>query len=250
MKLKMLTLNLHCFAEKDIRDKQITVVEEIISKEIDIIFLQEVAQTRGSLISEDNYALSLINLLSIKGHNYKLYYEGFKKSFDIYEEGLAVISRFELIPKKSQLISKTDNYDDWKTRKILSFDLEEFKERITIATTHFGWSDGYEVFEEQFDEGGKCLDKQNLVILAGDFNVSPESKEYNYIIDKGWVDLSNDDSDFYNRPTFKGDNNSNEGGTRLDYIMTNKLVEVIEKSILFTENCVSDHYGLYMCINI
>ncbi len=250
MEIRILTLNLHCFAEEEIENKQNLIAKEIIKNNIDIIFLQEVAQTKGELINSDNYGLNIVEILKAFGMDYYFYYEGFKRSFDVYEEGLGFISKYPLKSQQTRVISNTNDYDNWKTRKILECDLEFFGKTIKIATTHFGWSDESEVFEKQFSKGTETFDSQKLTILAGDFNITPKSKEYKYIIDNGWLDLSKDQTDFYLEPTFKGDQTTKDSRVRLDYIMANKPVKVIEKMVLFNEVYVSDHFGLYMILDI
>jgi len=86
--------------------------------------------------------------------------------------------------------------------------LENQEEQITLATTHFGWSDGYEVFEEQFDLATEKI----------------KDDEYKYITKQGWHDLFIDDPKFLKLPTFRGDFSTNDKPARLDYIMTNHKV--------------------------
>lgn len=250
MEIRILTLNLHCFAEKEIIEKQRRIAEAIISNKIDLVFLQEVAQTRGELINPDNYGLKIVELLKSEGLDYYFYYEGFKRSFDIYEEGLGFISKYPLSSQQTRFISNINDYENWKTRKILECNLDFFGKKIRIATTHFGWSDELEVFEKQFDKATEAFDLNTLTILAGDFNITPKSKEYNYILDRGWLDLSRDNTEFYLEPTFKGDQTTKDSQVRLDYIMANKQLTVISKKILFNGNYVSDHFGLYMILDI
>ena len=162
MKLKILTLNLHCFAEKNIDAKQDMIIKEIIENNIDIIFLQEVAQSIDEIvisngIKKDNYGYRLKTKLLKKGHKYNYYYDAFKKSFNKYDEGLAILSKFNLDLVESAYISRTIDYDNWKTRKVIIYKIKNFK--INLATVHFGWTDDLEKFEDQFDQasGKKSL---------------------------------------------------------------------------------------------
>jgi len=243
MKLKILTLNLHCLVEEDLEKKQIIIANAIIEHQIDIVFLQEVAQTKSNdRIVEDNYALTLQTLLEERGAKYNLYFEKIKESFGVYDEGLAFLSKMQLDFVSFEYISKTKEYSNWKSRKLLVYRLNSEKE-VFLATTHFGWSDGYEVFEEQFDQANMILSGHERVILAGDFNITPNSKEYQYIINHNWSDIFKEDV-YGNQPTFRGDASTNGKDVRIDYIMTTLQMRVISKNTLFKETRVSDHFGI------
>ncbi|MBI9009554.1 MAG: endonuclease/exonuclease/phosphatase family protein [Tenericutes bacterium] len=253
MKLKLLSQNLHCLVEEDIETKQKTIADEIAKRDIDIIFMQEVAQTHSDNLTDvksDNYGLKLLELLREKGLHYFLYYEPIKKSFGVYDEGLAILSKYPLAKAFSRLISKVDDYENWKRRKVLGYNLSLKGKLITLATTHFGWTDEVEVFEDQFDLATKSKMVENLFILAGDYNVVPSSKEYKHIMSKNWINLSIPTKDNVYLSTFRGDDTEHKEVRRLDYIMTNKHVEVLKEEILFIDERVSDHYGLYIEIEL
>lgn len=249
MKLRILTLNLHCLVEENLEKKQKMIAEAIIENKIDIVFLQEVAQTKSKeKLVEDNYALCLQTLLEEMGSRYNLYYESIKESFGIYDEGLAFLSKPSLEFVAFPYISKTRDYGNWKSRRILVYSLNSEK-TITLATTHFGWSDGYEKFEDQFDLAETILQNHENVILAGDFNIVPGSAEYKYIIRKNWRDIfEDDDENLY--PTFRGDDTTLTKSVRIDYVMTRPVFEVLERKVLFKDDRVSDHFGVLIEIVI
>lgn len=251
MKLKLMTLNLHCFAEEDIQNKQKIIAEFINDLDIDIICFQEVSQKRfennlyQKEINKDNYGLIIKNIL-LKKYNkkYFYYYESIKRSFDVLDEGVAVLSKYNLKLILSKVISKTTDYNNWKKRKILAYKIENIDEDIIISTTHFGWSDEEESFENQFMLATKSLYNLSLVILAGDFNIKYLSKEYKFVKNKGWFDLFEDNLEYIQEPTFEGEEKS-----RLDYFFTNKKVKILDQDIVFKNKRVSDHFGVYVVIN-
>lgn len=255
MRLKLLTLNLHCFAEEDIPQKQQLIVQEIIHKNPDIIFLQEVVQTHSlrpvkENIKADNYGYTLQHMLEEQGLNYFYYYEAIKIGFGIYDEGLGILSKYSLSNKAATHISKTNDYQNWKTRKVLTCDVNMDGHDIRVATTHFGWSDGYEVFEDQFQLASKVLIDCDLAILAGDFNVESGSKEYQYIKNRGWHDVFEDNEQYKNAMTFSADSVNGLAESRIDYIMTNKKVKLTNQAILFDRQRVSDHFGVFAEIEL
>lgn len=250
MKLNILTQNLHCLVEEDIANKQIILANKIAELDIDIAFLQEVAQTQCNQpiedfpINDDNYAVKLKDLLAEKGLTYYLQYVPIKESFGIYDEGVAILSKYPLELYNATCISRTTDYANWKKRVVLTCKSNISNKEIFLATTHYGWSDGYEVFENQFDESVKAIEDKDISILAGDFNVIPDSKEYKHIKNSKFIDSFND-TDYFNKPTFRGDELTKDKQVRIDYIMTNKNIKVLDKKILFIDDRVSDHYGVY-----
>jgi maltose 6'-phosphate phosphatase len=253
MRLKILTLNLHCLEENNIELNQKTIIDEILKRDVDIIFLQEVAQIRieniYNTIHNDNYALKIQKGLKNEGVNYYLYFEPIKESFGKYDEGLAIISKYPLNEVNSKLISKTADYSNWKTRKILTGKMT-FSDNlhITIGTSHFGWSDGYEVFEDQFDLANDELIDSSIALIAGDFNILNTSEEYKYICNKGWIDIFKETT-YFAKPTFRGDSQNNNV-ERIDYVFINNSFKLIDNEILFIDTRVSDHYGVYAEIDL
>jgi len=255
MKLKLLTINLHCYAETDVKNKQLIIVNEIMNCNADIIFLQEVAQTHDlkiikENIKDDNYGYILQNMLKEQSVDYFYYYEPIKMGYGIYDEGVGILSKFPLNNKISKLISKTTDYQNWKSRKVLAYDLNLDNKNIRVATTHFGWTDDLEIFEDQFDLASGVLNENGLAILAGDFNIAGDSKEYEYIMGLGWHDIFSHHKNYVNAITFHGDDVSKSKESRIDYIMTNRKIKLINQSILFKKRRVSDHYGVFAEIEI
>ena len=253
MKLKLLTLNLHCLVEEELKSKQVKIANEIAARSLDIIFLQEVAQTHTSdivSVNPDNYALTLVKLLREHGLNYHFYFEPIKKSFNIYDEGLAILSKVHLDKSFSRQISKVDSYESWKRRKVLAYHMYFEGKKITLATTHFGWTDEVEVFEKQFELATESKDDSDIFILAGDYNIYPESKEYKYILRKNWKNLSRRNHNNKYSPTFRGGDDTHFKEVRLDYIMSNKKINVLNEEIVFIIDRVSDHYGLVIEIEL
>lgn len=252
MNLKLLTLNLHCLVEENLEDKQNVIVEEIIKNDIDIIFLQEVAQTSDKPViydnvKDDNYGFVLMKKLKNNGYTYNYYFDGFKKSFNKYDEGLAILSKIKLDLIESKYISNIKDFNNWKTRKILIYKMNQH--HINIATSHFGWTDETENFEKQFDRAIESLNRNELTILAGDFNIPYNSKEYHHILKNNYIDIFSKKEEFIKKITFEGDT-LNSLHMRLDYFFTNRPVTLIDQKILFKDIKVSDHFGVYVEIKI
>ena len=254
-KLRLITLNLHCLEEHNIEDKQKFICDEIIRKEVDIILLQEVAQFSDSKIlfeniKESNYGYKLQQLLHLKGHEYFYYFETIKHSFGKYDEGVAILSKYELNDVQGNFISKSNDYDFWRTRKMIKGELVLPNQTISIVSSHLGWTDKYEVFEDQVDRVLSHLDNNQLIIMAGDFNVSPKTKEYSYLINSGLKDLYGSSPKYVFDSTHVSDMDLHVGETRIDYFFSNQNLEVLKREMLFKENRVSDHNGVYIELKI
>ncbi len=248
--MKILTLNLHCFAEETIKENQLLIVETIIKEDIDIIFLQEVAQSENldimfDDIKKDNYGYKLKTLLEESGYNYFFHYKIGNLSFNKYDEGIAILSKTLLFDQTHFFVSKKVEYKNWNTRVIVSAKTIVNDKVLTLTSTHFGWSDGYEVFEDQV---GKVLDNlkcEEINIIAGDYNVKAGSKEYNYVINKGYIDLFyNGEEEYFDISTHIDDMDIQVGSNRIDYIMSNTHFAVSNRKILFKDKKVSDHFGV------
>ena len=254
-KLKLLTINLHCLEEPNIKQNQETIVSEIIKRDIDIIFLQEVAQNlKGrklvEQIKESNYGYDLMQLLKEQNHIYYYYYTPIKESFNKYDEGIAILSKHKLKHVSSEYISKTKDYSNWKSRKMIQAELHIADEIITLVSVHLGWSDGNEVFENQVEKLLSSLKEENQWLLAGDFNVNPNSKEYQFLLNKGLIDLYGLNQEHLYDATHISDMDIHDGSNRIDYFFSTKTYQVLEQEILFQEKRVSDHFGVYLSIKL
>jgi len=254
--LKILTLNLHCFVEKNIKENQKQIVETIINEDIDIIFFQEVAQSEEleiifNDIKKDNYGYIIKSLLEEKGYHYYYHYKIGNLSFNKYDEGLAILSKTKMFHMEHHFISKKVDYNSWTTRVIVSAKTIVNNRTLSLTSTHFGWSDGFEVFEDQVDSLLDNLNPKELNIIAGDFNVLAGSDEYDYFINQGYIDLFyNNEKKYFNTPTHYDDTDTITVSSRIDYIMCNQKLEVTNRKILFKDKKVSDHYGVLLEIAI
>ena len=248
--MKLLTLNLHCFSEENIELKQKRIVDTILKEDVDVVLLQEVAQSRDSKIQfddikEDNYGYNIQQSLLRFGVNYDYHYKIGNQAFGLYDEGLAILSKAKLTDKRHFYISKTIDYYQWNTRVIVSAKSFIEGKHITFTSAHLGWSDGFEVFEDQVDILIGSLNNKDINFIAGDFNISPGSNEYNYLINKGYNDLFySNDTEYYNIPTHVSDIDQKDGSSRIDYVISNEEFKIVDRKILFNKDLVSDHFGV------
>lgn len=253
--LKLLSLNLHCLEEKNLVEKQRIIAKKISDLDIDIILLQEVAQYLDGALLRDkiktsNYGLALQSLLESKGSIYHYYYEPIKHSFNKYDEGLGILSKVPITSFRTEYISKTQDYENWKSRKMIQGECRYQGKTLSLVNTHMGWTDGYERFEDQIDELIKHSSSQHFTIFAGDFNVRPTSKEYQYILSKKLLDPFKDHQELFEKQTFAKAMDVHKDTARIDYFFSNRKMNVLDAKILFTSPLVSDHYGVYIKIKL
>lgn len=239
--MKLLTLNLNAKPLEQSSLKYEVIADYINEHMIDIIFLQEVAQLNGSYtISESNV---LFNITANLTDNYYYQWTAIHHSYDEYVEGIAILSRYPLSEIEVHNLTKSNDFTNWKTRKLLLATAEINERKIMLGVTHTGWVDD---LEEPFAYQQKQI-KQALadreVILGGDFNISQTSPEFSDLLtDLSLINLTEDGYSF-RTPIDGWTNVLNE--VKVDYILTNKKVKLIEQKMVFNEQLVSDHNGFY-----
>lgn len=237
--MKIISLNLHGHQEKDEITKLNRICEYILSNNIDVCLLQEVSQKLDSKnlidnIKEDNNAYYIAKKI---GYNYV--YKGFKVSFDVYEEGLAILAKKPIKNVRLVNISKTDSYNSWLRRCALCGEIDS----ITFIDTHLGWDIDDEKFENQFNNIVPVIQKRT--ILAGDFNFPDNTKEIKLV--KNILKSAHDELkvDSKINPTFHFELDSKyvADNRMIDYIFTSDDIKVIDYKIALNtlETYVSDH---------
>ncbi len=263
--MRLLTLNTHSLLEKSYEEKCTIFADAAAKLRPDVIALQEVNQSVcakpvhttlcGSIpLKEDNHALKITRMLSERQADHYFTWLGIKCGYGRFDEGLAFLSRAPIEYEEAVLISKSDNYTDWRTRKALIIKTGG----MNFCTSHLGWwDDEKEPFAAQFEKLNSHLLKYEQMYLLGDFNAPADKKGegYSLVLEKGWYDtfaLANEKDDGF---TVSGDIagwEENAGGKlRIDYIFSKQKVCVKKSRVVFdgkNEQRVSDHFGVMIDI--
>jgi maltose 6'-phosphate phosphatase len=258
--MKLLTLNLHLWAEDDQINKLKKIANFIKENDVDVCFFQEVAQLESNEIIVDNIRKDN-NAYLIKEYldkDYYLYFEYKKNGREVYNEGLAILSKYPLINKEWFYVSKIRDHKNWHTRIIVKASINYNNEIIDLYSTHMGWDEGIERYFDQVDEYVKNINFQNKFILAGDFNCVYESEQYDYLLKNKLISLvEKSNIDPYLNPTFhyKLDfpMQKDVSNGHIDYFFTNnKDIKVNDYNIYFNKdnNLVSDHHLVMVDIDI
>ena len=280
--MKLLTLNTHSLQEENYPQKLEQFVQTICQIKPDIIALQEVNQSINADVAEQKFLKGYVqcsnNTVPIRKDNhaaqvaFRLFENGItcswtwisaKIGYGIYDEGMALLClNGEIAQTDSFFISECQDYQYWKTRKVLGVQISGCED--WFYTVHMGWwKDEQEPFLAQWKRFESALKQKchnTTVWLMGDFNSTAETKEQGYdaIKNSGWYDSYVIAEQKDKGTTVEGsidgwkDDKQNEQklkGMRMDYIWCNKVVPVICSEVMFNgvkQPKVSDHYGVYI----
>ncbi|GKU83603.1 endonuclease/exonuclease/phosphatase family protein [Niallia sp. NCCP-28] len=263
--MKLLTLNCHSWLEENQLDKIKILAQTIKEQEYDVIALQEVNQSIAAehvngIIKKDNFMLVLLDYLKKENIlNYEYTWDFSHIGFDIYEEGLGILTKHPIIEKYSFFITKTVDPNYWKTRKIIGTKIKYNNKHITFYSCHLGWwGEEEEPGKQQIDTLCDEALQDELIFLMGDFNndANKRNEGYDYLLSKGLYDtyqLSKvKDSGITVAGKIAGWDN-NKAGIRIDYIFSNHKVEVNHSTVIFNgtnKPVISDHFGLEVEIDL
>ena len=270
--MKLLTLNTHSLVEDNYSTKLDAFVSAIAEQRPDIIALQEVnqtiAETQADVISEgyvpcvenivirkDNHVYKAAELLEGAGVKYYWTWLPLKKGYNKYDEGIALMSRSRIIETDVVRISETDDYNNWKTRKIIGIRTEAAPDEWFFSV-HYGWWDDLdEPFQNQWQKTVEYMKKYSRVWLMGDFNSPAEVRNegYDMINSSGWYDsytlAKTRDNGITVGKVIDGwrDKVSGTDGMRIDQIWCSQKAEIASSEVIFNganKPVVSDHYGV------
>lgn len=270
--MKLLTLNTHSLVEDNYSTKLDAFVSAIAEQRPDIIALQEVnqtiAETQVDVISEgyvpcvenivirkDNHVYKAAELLEGAGVKYYWTWLPLKKGYNKYDEGIALMSRSRIVETDVVRISETDDYNNWKTRKIIGIRTEAAPDEWFFSV-HYGWWDDLdEPFQNQWQKTVEYMKKYSRVWLMGDFNSPAEVRNegYDIINGSGWYDsytrAKTRDNGITVGKVIDGwrDKVSGTDGMRIDQIWCSQKAEIASSEVIFNganKPVVSDHYGV------
>lgn len=267
--MKLLTLNTHSLIEKNYSEKLRGFVDFTAKETPDIIALQEVNQSitekpvpkeklcgyipcgSNITIRGDNHVYNAVRLLNERKIGYYWTYITIKRGYGIYDEGLAVMSRFPIEDTAVFTISAEDNYKDWKTRKAVGVKVggEWF------FSVHYGWWEDTDSFLGQWERTTKAISNYGKVWIMGDFNNPAEIRNEGYDLIKatGFYDTfllaDKKDSGITVSEVIDGwkERTVEAKGIRIDQIWCSYKAEIAESKVVFngeSSPVISDHYGV------
>lgn len=270
--MKLLTLNTHSLAEENYNQKLLDFVTAVAAEKPEIIALQEVNQSlekravfgdlpryvpcsEGVAIREDNHVYRVAELLADMGLYYYWTWLPLKKGYDRYEEGIAVMSRSPVLETEIVQISGIDDFNNWKTRKLIGIRTEALPDEWFFSVHYGWWNDPEEPFRDQWIRTAIHMTKYDCVWLLGDFNSPAEVRGEGYdLIKRSFWEDSYDLAEVRDSGITVGklidgwkDKECDTSGMRIDQIWCNKKVVVTNSQVVFNGSkypVVSDHYGV------
>ncbi len=281
--MKIITINTHSLEEPDYERKLHEFAGVILTEQPDVFAMQEVNQSVNAEpayeaelagytrcgdfsgpVRRDNHGARLAALLAREGVCYHWAWVPAKLGYGKYDEGLAIFSRRPVIQVDSFRISRSEDYKNWKTRRILGIQTADG----WFYTAHMGWwDDEEEPFREQWERLGEHLeDKKNQPVwLMGDFNsidiISGEG--YDLVSGSGWKDtycLAQEKDqgitvgkviDGWRERLSEEKLSQCPDGMRIDYIWCSRKLPVCSSHVICNGErypVVSDHYGVMIVV--
>ncbi len=202
--------------------------EYIASEAPDIVALQECDWATYRSRAPHQNGVKFVNELAYWSGMFGLYGKSIDYAGGYY--GIGLLSRYPILRSERVLLP-----NDGKTeqRSMLIADIELPSGRvITFVCTHLEVKSS-QMRQEQVRFINKYLKKvKNQIILCGDMNAEPDSKEMQ-LLAEDWKNLSNDDLTF---STMKPQ-------TKIDYIWSKPASEVdLLSTCVCTEVKLSDHF--------
>ncbi|WP_297630444.1 endonuclease/exonuclease/phosphatase family protein [uncultured Clostridium sp.] len=254
--MKLLTLNCHSWQEENQLEKIEILAKTIIENDYDIISLQEVSQKIDSEIAYenikiDNYGLILLEKIKeLGGVIYDFFWDFSHIGYDIYEEGLCLLTKQEMKNKESFFLTKSNDKYFWKTRKILCATVGD----TDIYSCHLGWfNDDEEPFEVQCENlANKIKERKKKAILMGDFNNNAftQKEGYDMLKNLGLVDSYSLAREKDSGVTIECEIAGWEGNKeklRIDIVFVTEKMKVLKCNTIFNDmnkEIISDHYGV------
>lgn len=269
--MKLLTLNTHSLVEEYYSEKLEAFVQAVSEEQPAVIALQEANQTiaempvkaaqgyipctKGIIIRQDNHVYHAAEMLGHRGIRYFWTWLPLKVGYDKYDEGIALMSRSPILETKIVQTSRIDDYNNWKTRKILGIRTEAAPEEWFFSVHYGWWDDPEEPFQGQWQRTQTEMQKYPLVWLMGDFNSPAEvrGEGYDMIHQAGWHDsyllAKEKDCGITVGKVIDGwkDKTASTDGMRIDQVWCSHMPEILSSEVIFNgtnRSIVSDHYGV------
>ena len=269
--LLILTVNLHTYQETQ-QDEKLNLIADLIAKmDVDFIAFQECAQNKSSvlkegIIKEDNMALLISEKIKERhGLAYNYSWGWAHYGWDVWEEGVAVLSKHPLVESEDRYISFYTGTSNLNSRKAIYASYQTPLGNVNFFSAHTHWRTS--ATDEQHNNQvnniksmateKEALTSGAVTFVCGDFNVNPTSdypwsEGYNTMVKNG--DYSDTFLEVYptanNKPAQSSYNTiSGDFPGRIDYIFMkkNSKYKVQDSQIVFTSSVVgkvSDHYGV------
>ena len=180
-RLKILTLNLHCYQEENQNAKFAQIAKAINDLNADIVCLQEVGELwNGGSGDWDSNAARIIKDQLVQPYHYQGDWShlGFQK----YREGSAILSKYPFVSQDSGYVSPIQDFHDINSRKIVMAQVNvPYIGLVNVFSVHLSWWNAG--FREQLQNLMGWAEQRHggavaATFLCGDFNNAAGSEGY------------------------------------------------------------------------
>lgn len=271
--MKLLTLNVHAWLEVDQMRKLDQLIDTLYEEDYDVIAFQEVNQLMTDPAIEDkaynaplsdplmvpikksNYAHIIVEKLEDRGLHYNWTWTACHVGYDIFDEGLAILTKGDL-KSKGYLVSSADDYEEITRRNALIASTTIDNQTYSIVNTHLSWwyRDGSYYFKDEWDQLTSYLPLVTNLIVVGDFNNDSAERRtgYDYILDQTpfLKDSLTSAEEVIGHHTMAGNIDGwsdSYSGKRIDYVFAHESLKPQSHRVVFDGNTgpvVSDHFGV------
>ncbi|PTQ85448.1 maltose 6'-phosphate phosphatase [Trichococcus patagoniensis] len=267
--MKLLTLNAYSWVDTDDTSFYAPLISDILENGYEAIALQEVNQLSSAPvinepegyhatqqeipIKENNFAYFLVQALAEKGLAYQWSWVPCHVGYDIYDEGVALLSKAPIQSVTQVQLSEVNDFESIHTRRALVVETEA----AAFASVHLSWWKDEE--ENPFlrewasvETAVKKMRGSKPIYVMGDFNNPADARNegYDLITHAGWQDAYTVAAVRIGSATVPpaiAGWEGNEVPLRIDYIFSDRPQAVETYEVKFDGNklaCVSDHYGV------
>lgn len=267
----ILTLNLHTYQESSQNEKFQLIADLIGKMDVDFVLFQECAQHKSSAIDHgiiriDNMAKVISDRIKQGyGIDYQYAWDWSHYGWEVWEEGLAVMTKYPILASDSRYISVSTSKNTITSRKAVYASCQLSDRQINLFSVHTHWRTSLtdeEQNQQIFKLKEMVAEKESTIlnagsIVGGDFNGNPTSE---YPWSEGYHSMMNGNEytdalldaypDANNIPplsayyTIGGDFPG-----RIDFVFAKNSLNatVMDAQIIFTNDVVgrvSDHFGV------
>ena len=250
-RLKILTLNLHCYQEENQQAKFSVIARAINDLDIDIVCLQEVGELWKD--GAGDWGSNAAKIVSEQlRQRYQVYTDWSHIGFDRYREGIAILSKYNFLMKEASYVSSIQDVHNIDSRKVLAVQVNVPSiGMVNVFCAHLSWPSGG--FFHQFERlrawaNQRHGDRIAATFLCGDFNIKAGSESYQAIVQAGEYEdqylAATEKASFEKIFRTKSANIDRELASdgRIDFIFMQKRssLRAVAARELFTNG---DHYG-------
>ncbi|QOR65034.1 endonuclease/exonuclease/phosphatase family protein [Cytobacillus suaedae] len=236
MELNVLTFNIHHGKGLDKRVNLERIANIIKRSKADIIGLNEVDVSFGKRSQFLNQAAILAELLEMD-YVFGPVISRKKRDRTVGEYGNVILSRFNVISDKNHLLFSHPYLAE--PRGLLEVNLEVFGKVVSAFVTHLSINPLLQ--RKQIKDIEKIIQKKSNVIIMGDFNMNPKSRNHSYL-----TKILKDTSESECGNTYP----ANKPRKKLDYIFINDEIALVESKVVTIDPVASDHLPLMSKISI